>query len=75
MKRKISIPNNAEVMPVDHLAAANGKFLSVGDKIVVEDTKLLSNSKTVDDAKKRKIISAVEKLNSAIIEAEWGQTS
>lgn len=62
-------------MPIDHIAAANGKYLSVEDKIVVEGTKLLSNTKTADSVKKRKIISTVEKMNSAIIEAEWGQTS
>jgi hypothetical protein len=75
MKRKINIRNNAAVMPIDHIAAANGKYLSVEDKIVVEGTKLLSNTKTADSVKKRKIISTVEKMNSAIIEAEWGQTS
>lgn len=75
MKRKVNIPNKVEVMPVDHAGAVNGKPIIVEDKIVVDDNKLLGNSKTADSVKKRKVISAVEKINSAIIEAEWGQTS
>ena len=56
MKRKINITEKAEVMPVDHIAEANGKYLSVEDKIVVEGTKLLNNTKTEDSIKKRKIV-------------------
>ncbi len=75
MKRKIIVQNNTEVIPVDHIAAANGKYLSIEDKILVEDTKLLLNTKAINGIKKQKRISTAEKINSAIIEAEWGQTS
>ncbi len=75
MKRKIKIPNDAEIILQDQTAEANNKYLPVKDKIVIDGNKQLNSMNFVDSLKKERIVSTAEKINSAIINAEWGQTS
>ncbi|HRQ53839.1 MAG TPA: hypothetical protein PL018_06265 [Ignavibacteriaceae bacterium] len=64
MKRKEIVLNKNESIPMEHIIAKVDKNLTEQNITIAKEEPIIP-----------KKISKAQKLNSAIIEAEWGQTS